>query len=92
MCIRDRVYEGCVRNGELGDLYEMARSCPGTIIVLDHMGIVDPDIISRENPTEEEAAYRRAWTGNIRRLASLPNVVCKVSGLNPAVDVYKRQL
>lgn len=39
------VYEGCVRNGELGDLYEMARSCPGTIIVLDHMGIVDPDII-----------------------------------------------
>ena len=55
-----------------------------TIAVLDHMGIVDPDIISRENPSEEEAAYRRAWTGNIRRLASLPNVVCKVSGLNPA--------
>lgn len=78
------VYEGCVRNGELGDLCEMARSCPGTTIVLDHMGIVDPDIISRENPSEEETAYRTAWIENIKRLAALPNVVCKVSGLNPA--------
>lgn len=71
------VYEGCVRNGELGDLCEMARSCPGTTIVLDHMGIVDPDIISRENPSEEETAYRAAWIENIKRLAALPNVVCK---------------
>lgn len=70
--------------GSWGDLCEMARSCPGTTIVLDHMGIVDPDIISRENPSEEEMAYRTAWIENIKRLAALPNVVCKVSGLNPA--------
>lgn len=78
------VYEGCVRNQELGDLYEMAAVCPGTTVVLDHMGIVDPDIISRENPTAQEKAYKAAWVENINRLASLPNVVCKISGLNPA--------
>ncbi len=78
------LYEGCVRNQELGDLYEMAKACPGTTVVLNHMGIVDPDIISRENPSPEEAAYKRSWIENIRKMASLPNVVCKISGLNPA--------
>jgi predicted TIM-barrel fold metal-dependent hydrolase len=78
------VFEGCVRNGELPDLYQLAKACPDTTIVLNHMGIVDPDIISREQPSEEEKAYKEAWIRNIKNLASLPNVVCKISGLNPA--------
>lgn len=78
------VFEGCVRCRELGDLYETARACPGTVIVLNHMGIVDPDIISRENPTELERQYRDTWIQNLKKIASLPNVVCKISGLNPA--------
>lgn len=77
-------FEGCVRNGELDDLYRMAKECPETVIVLNHMGIVDPDIISAENPSEEEKKYKEAWISNIHNLASLENVVCKISGLNPA--------
>ena len=80
---RGLVFEGCVRNSELGDLYELAKSCPDTVIVLNHMGIVDPDIISSENPTEVEKAYKDAWIENMENLASAPNVVCKISGLNP---------
>lgn len=78
------VFEGCVRNGELPDLYQLAKACPDTTIVLNHMGIVDPDILSREQPSQEEKVYKETWLRNIRNLASLPNVVCKISGLNPA--------
>jgi len=77
------VFEGCVRNAELGDLYETAKACPDTTIVLNHMGIVDPDIISVQTPSEEEQQYKERWILNIRKLASLSNVVCKISGLNP---------
>ncbi|MCD7909267.1 MAG: hypothetical protein LUH04_16590 [Clostridium sp.] len=45
---------------------------------------MDPDIISREKPTPEEVACKRNWIENIREMAFLPNVVCKISGLNPA--------
>ena len=47
------------------------------------MGIVDPDIISVQTPSEEEQQYKERWILNIRKLASLSNVVCKISGLNP---------
>lgn len=80
---RGLVFEGCVRCPELGDLETVARACPDTTIVLDHMGIVDADIMARTNPTEDERAYQDAWKNNMRALGSLPNVVCKVSGLNP---------
>lgn len=77
------VFEGCVRCPELGDLETVARACPDTTIVLDHMGIVDADIMAQTNPTEDERAYQDAWKANMRALGALPNVVCKVSGLNP---------
>lgn len=78
------VFEGCVRCPELADLVTVARECPQTTIVLDHMGIVDADVAAKTHPTPEEAAYRETWVKNMRALGSLPNVVCKVSGLNPA--------
>lgn len=77
------VYEGCVRNGELGDLYELAKQCPDTTIVLDHMGIVDPDIISEQNPSLDEKAYKEKWIYYMKQISKLPNVYCKISGLNP---------
>lgn len=78
------VFEGCVRTEELEDLFSLAQQCSETRIVLDHMGIVDPDIISTQSPTEGEKVYREKWQDNMRKLASLDNVVCKISGLNPA--------
>lgn len=78
------VFEGCLRCPEIGDLAAVARECPDTTIVLDHMGIVDADIMAKTSPTEDERAYQDAWRRNMRELGSLGNVVCKVSGLNPA--------
>lgn len=78
------VFEGCVRCPELGDLAVVARECPDTVIVLDHMGIVDADVMARTTPTADERAYQDAWRKNMRELGSLPNVICKVSGLNPS--------
>lgn len=80
----DFLFEGCLRNEELHDLYQMAKQCPDTMIVLDHMGIADPDIISKPAPDAEELAYKRQWIKNLTLLAGLEHVVCKISGLNPA--------
>lgn len=77
------VFEGCVRCPELGDLVTVAKECPDTTIVLNHMGIVDADIMGATNPTEDERAYQDAWKRNMAQIGQLPNVVCKVSGLNP---------
>ncbi|WP_251860023.1 amidohydrolase family protein [Clostridium sp. Marseille-Q2269] len=87
---RGLVFEACVRNPELDDLYKMALQCPETTIILDHMGNVDVDIIAKKNFTKEEEIYKKAWIENIIKLASLENVVCKISGLNPVGqwDIY----
>ncbi|MCI1915031.1 MAG: amidohydrolase family protein [Bifidobacteriaceae bacterium] len=80
---KELVYEACLRCEELADLVMVAKECPGTTIVLDHMGIVDADIVGVEHPVAEELTYREAWRHNMRELGALPNVVCKISGLNP---------
>ncbi len=52
----------------IGEL--LARRCPDTQFVLDHCGV--PDIAAAEFDT---------WSAALRRLAALPNVCCKLSGL-----------
>jgi len=49
---------------------DAAASCPGLLFVLDHMG----NPIMRARPDE-------LWLADIRRLAELPNTVCKLSGI-----------
>jgi L-fuconolactonase len=49
---------------------DAAASCPGLMFVLDHMG----NPIIRARPDE-------LWLMDIRRLAELPNTVCKLSGI-----------
>lgn len=78
------VFEGCVRNPELVDLATLARKCPDTTVIVDHMGIVDADIAGLEHPQGDDATYLDAWRRNLADLGSLNNTVCKVSGLNPA--------
>ena len=78
------VFEGCVRNPELPDLYALAKQVPGTTVIVDHMGIVDADVAGLERPSGGDAAYVDAWKRAMADLGSLDNTVCKVSGLNPA--------
>ncbi|NUP46239.1 MAG: amidohydrolase family protein [Catenulispora sp.] len=62
-------FDACVRERQLPELVELAAACPGTTIVLDHLG----------KPTS--AAEDHPWRRELRRLADQDNVVCKLSGL-----------
>jgi L-fuconolactonase len=60
------VFDACVKQAQLPRLAELARACPGTTIVLDHLGkphALDP------------------WRDDLARLGALGNVRCKLSGM-----------
>lgn len=60
----------CVRAHQLGEVAELARRCAGVRFVLDHVG--KPPIVADEFDS---------WAADLRVLAELPNVWCKLSGL-----------
>lgn len=60
-------FDACVRDYQLSELRELAAACPRTTIVLDHLG--------------KPHSAHSSWRGDLRRLATLDNVVCKLSGL-----------
>lgn len=49
---------------------QAARSCPGLMFVLDHLG----------NPALRTGQDER-WTASVRQFAALPNTACKLSGI-----------
>ena len=59
----------------LGAARELAARCPEVPIVLDHLG--NPDVRGRGLDP---------WRGDLARLAALPNVWCKLSGLVTDAD------
>ena len=63
-------FDLCVRHPQLSSVIELVQLCPATSFILDHAG--KPDL--RSNMLE-------SWKAHIGRLAALPNVACKVSGL-----------
>jgi L-fuconolactonase len=66
----DLVYEALVRPVHLSRLAEVVRRHPGLRIVVDHAA--KPDIA---------ADAFEPWASDLRRLAEVPAVVCKLSGL-----------
>jgi L-fuconolactonase len=60
--------EICVRHEQLAAAVTLARACPETMIVLEHLG--KPDV---------SAAPPAYWLRGVEELASLPNVFCKIS-------------
>jgi L-fuconolactonase len=82
-CLQPRFVEGvrllpeyglsfdlCIYHPQLAGAIELVRRCPQTSFILDHIG--KPAIRSGQLDP---------WREQIRELASLPNVVCKVSGV-----------
>ncbi|WP_329417469.1 amidohydrolase family protein [Streptomyces sp. NBC_00704] len=69
------VYDLVVRPHQLAAAHETARLLPGLTFVLDHAG--KPPVASRE---------LRPWADAVRLLASLPNTVCKLSGMVTEAD------
>jgi L-fuconolactonase len=61
-------FDACVRQHQLPELARLAAACPGTTIVLDHLG-------------KPQATGRDEWSRDLRQVAEQPNVVGKLSGL-----------
>jgi L-fuconolactonase len=68
-------FELCLKHHQLGEALELAGRCPEVQFVLDHCA--KPDIRKGE---------REPWLSQIRRLAALPNMACKISGLVTEAD------
>lgn len=66
----DLSFDLCVTHDQLPAVGALVRSCPRTTFVLDHLG--KPPVASgRLDP----------WRAHAARIASFPNVACKLSGL-----------
>jgi L-fuconolactonase len=71
-------FDICIRHHQLPMVAELARQCPDTRFILDHMGkpaikdhLLDP------------------WREHLAQLAALPNVWCKISGLVTEADLQQ---
>jgi len=71
-------FDLCMRPGELPDGAKLAEQCPETRFVVDHCGNVDPKVFLKGGTPSHSADD---WKRSMERLAKLPNVVCKISGL-----------
>jgi len=68
----------CIRHPMLPGLIELVRQCPNTQFILDHIG--KPNIKGHE---------LSPWREQLKALAALPNVVCKVSGMATEADAER---
>lgn len=71
----DLSFDLCVLARQLPLAIKLVESCPRTSFVLDHCG----------NPQIKDGALD-AWRAWVRRMAGLPNVVCKISGIVTNAD------
>ncbi|VXB12768.1 amidohydrolase [Aeromicrobium sp. 9AM] len=63
-------FDLCVRQHQIDEVTRLVAACPEVMFVLDHLGkpVISPD-------------HFAAWAAALVRLAALPNVRCKLSGL-----------
>ena len=65
----------CVRSNQIAEVTKLAELCPEVIFVLDHLG--KPDVA---------AGQWTGWLQDIKAMAQLDNVRCKLSGLTTEAD------
>lgn len=68
-------FDICIRHDQLAATAELVRRVPQVTFVLDHFG--KPDVRGKT---------KEPWAKDLSALASLPNVVCKISGLVTEAD------
>lgn len=71
----DLAFDICIFHHQLPNTIKMVRQCPELRFVLDHIG--KPAI---------KAGEFDPWRANLKELASLPNVWCKMSGVSTEAD------
>lgn len=78
-------FEAWLYHPQLPELVDLARSFPGTLIVLDHFG--GPLGIGPYAGRQSEVY--EAWKQGIDALAECPNVVAKLGGLNMPLNGFR---
>lgn len=78
LAARDLAFDICIFHHHLPNVIEMVRRTPDVRFVLDHIG----------KPAIREG-LREPWWEDLRTLASLPNVWCKISGVVTEADHAK---
>jgi L-fuconolactonase len=68
-------FDLCIRHEQLRSVAELAKRVPQVTFVLDHFG--KPDV---------RGSKIEPWAKDLKTLAVLPNVVCKISGLTTEAD------
>jgi L-fuconolactonase len=71
----DLAFDICILHHQMPNALRMVRQCPEVHFVLDHIG--KPGI---------KAGLFDPWREQLRELASMPNVVCKISGVATEAD------
>ena len=71
----DLAFDICILHHQLPNVIKMVRQCPEVRFVVDH--IAKPGI---------KAGIFDPWRADLKELASLPNVVCKISGVATEAD------
>lgn len=71
----DLSFDICINHAQLPAATELVRRCPQTSFILDHLG--KPKIKDQ---------LLEPWRAQMRALAALPNVICKVSGAVTEAD------
>ena len=75
---QDLLFESCNRVDELEDLYNSIKQVPEAKVVINHCG----------NVSTLDESYKKAIT----KLASLPNVYCKISGFSTDNKLFVKNL
>jgi L-fuconolactonase len=68
-------FDLCIFHRQLAHVIQLVRQCPDVKFVLDHLG--KPGV---------KAGVLDPWRAELRELATLPNVWCKISGLATEAD------
>ena len=68
-------FDICIFHSQMRDTIELVRRCPDVSFILDHIG--KPGI---------KDGITQPWRSEIRELAGLPNVICKISGAITEAD------
>lgn len=76
-------FDMCLRPGELADAEKLASACPETLLILDHCGIANPQVVAGVAEPDGGPMSHSAdgWRRGIDALGERSNVICKISGI-----------
>ena len=78
----DKSFDLCMRPTELVDGASLAQKCPDTRFIVDHCGNADPAAWKpKAKQTAAPGHTVEQWKADMGKLAKLPNVICKISGI-----------